>query len=270
MKRTILSIVIGLVVVVIIAASIFYFKLNSIIKRTVEAQASESLDLKTSVDSAHFSLFGGKLALDGVAVASPQGFSAPQMLWLDEGNVAVKYGQLRDDPIRIPSLTLDKPRLLIEQAGGKLNFQGLVQKQQAAKGEKPLLLIIDTLTIRNATVVLRPGLPGLEKEITIPIPNLTLHNIGNADGNSNGAALKQVVTEVVTALVNQSTQAGNVPDMLKGMLRDQARQVEQEVLGRIRNVTDQLDKNLKGVGGDQVDKVSGQLDKLLGGSKDKK
>lgn len=278
MKKLALRIVLGLLLLIIIAASIFYFKLNSIIKHTIERQATASLDLQTTLDSAHLSLLGGQLDLSGLQVSNPPGYSAPQILTLDDGNVTVKYGQLRDDPIHIPSLTLKKPRVIIEQSGGKFNFHGLVEKQRASKTppDQQMKVIIDTLHISDASVVLRPGLPGLSQELTIPIPTVTLHNIGNADGNQNGAALKQIITEVVLSLVDQSGKAGNLPAELKAQLEGQLQQVQAELGHQIDQVTGQVQKSVENATNDvnkkiskESDKLSGKLDKVLGGGKDK-
>ena len=190
MKKLIIRIGLGVIGLVLIVLLILYFRLNGIVKRTVEQQATNSLNLQTEVGGAQLSLFGGSLSLDEIQIASPQGFAAPFMLRLEEGDVKVKYGQLRQDPIRITSLVLDEPRLVIEQTNGKFNFSALTELS-SRDTQDPMKLIIDDLQIKDATVVLRPGLPGLQNELKVPIPSLTLKNVGTGDGAENGAAARK-------------------------------------------------------------------------------
>src|SRR6185295_1329881 len=117
----------------------------------VETQATASLNTPTKVGGASVSIFGGKVGLDDIAVSSPQGFSAPQMVSLDGLNVAVSYGQLRKDPITVDQIVIDKPNLVIEQSGGKFNFKVLMDQQpkQPEGGKEPMRLIIIDLQVNN-------------------------------------------------------------------------------------------------------------------------
>ena len=264
LRRTLLVVVLLLVV----AGVVVYLYLDSILKSTVETQATDSLNLTTTLDSAHLAIFGGEVTLKQLQVASPQGFAAEHMLGLGRLNVAVKYGQLGKDPIHIQSINIDSPRLVIEQVNNKVNFKVLMDQQSKtappptpAKGEdrpkgQPIRVVIEQMDITNAQVVIRPGLPGLDKEITIPIPSIAIKNIGNADGADNGAAMKDVVMQVVTALANKASESG----ALSGILRDALKANVQEIAGKLNkefqkqiggittqlgNVTDKLPADLK-------------------------
>jgi len=79
----------------VVAGLIAYLGLDRILKSTVEKQSSASLKLSTTLNSARLSLFGGKVNLNRLRIASPQGFSAPHMLELGDVDLAVSYGQLR-------------------------------------------------------------------------------------------------------------------------------------------------------------------------------
>ena len=270
--RLIRRIVLGLLLLVIIAGVIVYFNLNRIVRRTIEVQATDSLNLNTSLNSASLSLFGGKLDLGNMAIASPPGYRAPDIMSFDQARIAVNYGQLRQQPVRISSITIDKPKFVIEQVGGKFNVQSAMEMVPKRSGE-PMRLVIDKLTVNNATVILRPGLPGLEKnEIAIPIPSMVLNNIGSDASAQNGAAIKDVVVKVLQAALEQSGKAGNLPDQLKNALQANAQAMS-------RQIQSEIDTPLKGTGlegigktlGGQIDKnVGGGLDKILGGSKEKK
>src|SRR5215470_269984 len=144
-----------LVSLLVVAGAIAYFAFDGILKRAVEKESSNSLKLSTTLNSARLSLFGGKVNLNRLRIASPKGFSAPHMLELRDIDLAVRYGQLREDPITVQSLTLDQPRLVIEQSNGALNFKKAVEGMPASErsSEKPIKLIIDELKIQEAQVV---------------------------------------------------------------------------------------------------------------------
>lgn len=221
MKRFLKWAVLVVLVLVVAGGLIVYFSLNSIVKSTVEKQATSSLALETKLDSANMSLFGGKLNLDDLTFGSPKGFGAPYMLTLDDADVAVKLGELRKEPVHISSVTLNKPKLVIERANNQFNFKAAMD-QMPPSDPNPMKLVIDDLTVKDAVVVIRPGIaiPGisLPEEITLTVPTVNLKNIGNGDGSQNGAAMKDVVMQVITVLAADAANSGKLPDQLKALM----------------------------------------------------
>jgi hypothetical protein len=216
LRRTVLI----LVPLLILAGVVVYLKLDGILKTAVEGQTSTSLNLNASLQSARLSLLGGKVNLHQFRIASPRGFSAPHMLGLGDVDLSVKYGQLRKDPIHVESLTLDRPRLVIEQSNGTMNFKRAMDLVPAheSSSQKPVKLVIDELKIQDAQVVIHPGLPGVAEEITVPVPSISLRNIGSGSGSQNGAAIKDVAMQVITALATSAAASGSLPAELKAML----------------------------------------------------
>lgn len=252
---------IGLVVLLllIIGIACLYFYRNSLIRSAVESQANSSLGVKTTLGSANLGIFGGTLSLGDLKIGSPSGFTADQMFTLGELGLGVNYSDLRKEPIHVNKITIDKPNVMIEMANGKFNFQALMDQMggntpppttKDGKPAEPVKLIIDELTLKDATV--RVKAPLLPKEITVNIPSVTLNNIGNADGAANGAAIKDVVVAMMSGLAASASNS----DLLKNfggfdkLLGDQANQV----MGKIS-------KQLQA----QVGKITGQLDKVIGG-----
>jgi hypothetical protein len=208
--------------------ALLWINLNRIVEHTVETQATAQLNLKTELDGATLSIFGGQVTLKDLTIASPPGFSAPQMFRLQDANVAVKINELRGEPVRVQSIRLDKPRLVVERTGNTFNFKKameLMPKQPETPPDqtKPLRLIIDDLTITDPVVVVRPGqinFPGitLPEEITIPIPTITLKNIGTDENAQNGAAVKDVVMQVITVMAANAANSDQLPDQLKNLM----------------------------------------------------
>ena len=217
-------------VVVIIGA--VWLNLAHIFKTEVEKESTNSLHLTTTLGGASISLFGGKLGLHGLAIASPHGFSAPQMLEVVDLDVGVLYRDLRNDPIHVEALNIDRLKLVIEQSGGALNFRKAMEVLPPSDSNKPpMKLVIDTLELREAQVVIRPGLPGLQQEMVVLVPTLSMRNIGRGTGAHNGAAIREVAMRVMSALAEKAAESDQVPAELKAILHLNAAQLAGD-LGR--------------------------------------
>ncbi|HEY6908939.1 MAG TPA: hypothetical protein VI356_06200 [Myxococcales bacterium] len=209
-------VVVALVVVLLGAV---WLSLDHIVRTAVEREGTKSLRLATTLNTATVSLLGGKLGLHGLGIASPRGFSAPEMLEVGKVRVDVRYAELRKEPIHVDALTIEKPRLVIEQSGGALNFRKAMELlPQSDPNKPPMKLVIDRLDVKDAQVVIRPGLPGLSHEIVVPVPALTLKDLGHGKGADNGAAIKEVAMQVIGALAAKAAESDGVPGELKALL----------------------------------------------------
>jgi len=289
-----------LILLLLIGGGLFvYFYLDRIVRHTVETQATAQLNLKTELGGAHVSLLGGSVNLNRLTIASPEGFQAQQMFSLGQADVAAKVSELRDDPVRVSNITLNQPKLVIENSGGTFNFKKAMElmpktEQKPADQEKPLKVVIGDLTIKDPTVVVRPGkfnIPGvtLPEEIPISIPTISMKNIGTGEGSENGAAVKDVVMQVITAMASSAANSGKLPAELQGLLNvnvnqmvsgltAEARKRIAEALpgdaGRIASEIladpNALLKNPGAVVGAQVDQLKGQAQaeaqKRIGGA----
>ena len=278
LRRTVLV----LVTLLVVAGVIAYFSLDAILKRTVEEQSTKSLKLSTTLNSAHLSLFGGKLKLNQLHIGSPRGFSAPQMLMLSNIDVAVRYRQLRNDPIHVQSLTLKQPRLVIEQSSGAVNFKKAMDQMPASDSasEKPVKLIIDELKMEDAQVFIHPGLPGVRQEIVVPVPSITLKNVGSGRGSQNGAAIKDVAMVVITALAGSAAQSGSLPPELKAILQlnvgqvagklgaEAQKQIAAAIPGELGNRLSKVAGDPQTLAKDPSNMLQGEVGGILGGKKD--
>lgn len=224
MKRIVKRSCLGALVVAIVVVIVVLLSLDGIIRRTVASQSTASLNLQTRLDSASLSLRGGQLSLDGLSIAAPPGFGAVEMFALKSVAVTVSYAQLAGDPIHINQITLQSPRLVVEHRSGRMNVMAAIQGMP--KGENSdsskLRLIIDAMELKETTVVFRPGIPLLKAEYTFVLPTIALQNIGNADGAASGAAIKDVLTLVLTAIMQKAGESDALPVGLGALFRKDA------------------------------------------------
>lgn len=237
-------IALALVVLCVAGGFVAYLTFNSVLRSAIEQQAGKSLNLPTTLGSARLSLFGGSFSLGDLKIGSPAGFEAPEMLSLGGASVRVSYSELRKDPVRIAEVVIDRPRLVIEQKDGKFNFQSLSQPAESpappqGESSEPTRVIISSIEVKDAEVVLRPGLPGLAEELTLRVPTFALKDIGSGEGNQNGAELKRVAGEVAVALAERASASGKLPAELGRLLTadvDQLKaKLKQEVTGRVQD-----------------------------------
>ena len=260
-----------IILLLLIGGGIFvWLNLNGIIERTVESQATAQLNLNTELEGARLSVFGGELNLDDLRIASPQGFTAPQMFSLDNADVNVKLGELRGDPVRVQKVTLNRPQLVIERTGNAFNFKRAMElmpqtPQKPADQAEPLKVVINELTVKDPTVVVRPGqinIPGLTlpKELTLTIPTVTLRDIGTGEGADNGAAVKDVIMQVITMMAASAANSGQLPAELQNLMNVDVQQV---VSGLTDEARRRIVQALPGEAGQVVSKVLEDPNALL-------
>ena len=264
MKKYIKWIVLAVVVVVIAGLGIVWANLNSIVRRTVERQATSSLDLQTTLGGANVSLLGGSVSLKDLNIASPPGYKAVPMFSLGQAGVNVALSDLRGDPVHIKHITIDSPHVVIEANGTKLNFQAVMEQQsktptdpKTGSTEPPMKVVIDQLDVTGVQVALRPGLkiPNVKDEYVITLPTIGLKNIGNDDNAQNGVAIKEVVALLLTTFAEKAAESDQLPPELKQLLSMNIDQVKAQLTNRLK---DEVSK--------QLDKVGGSVGKQLDGA----
>lgn len=263
-------VLIGVIIVIMLG-------LDGFIRRTIVSESEQQLELSAQLADADFSIFGGRLHLSDYAIGSPQGFQAPAMFSVGGLDVAVSYSELRQDPVRIREIIIDAPELVIEYGGGQFNYQVLIENasrpspQEQDPDEEPVRMIIDQLTIDRASVVLRLAgikeqpllgaidLSGLEirDEYRLTLPKLDMRSIGTGEGAENGAAIREVVMQVVAALTAAAAESEDLPKELRMVLAGNLDQVMDAVGAEARR---QLDKALEEIDGEAGELLKGVLE----------
>ncbi len=281
--------VILIVLAVVAGVAALYLSLDGIVKRVVEMEGTAQLNVPTTLGGASLGLLHGTVGLTELAVGSPAGFTAPQMLTV--GGLTVDTGgitHLRDKPIRVADVELKAPHLVVEQKGTTLNVKQLLAglpgrdaagrpaPSPATADQNPVRLVIDHLAITGATVDLIPdaggaassalgGLGGnlgraaghvagqaLDKQVkpvTVTLPTLDLKDIGNTDGKMQGAEIKDVAAAVIEAMAAAAAKSEDLP-FDPGLMS-----------GNLDSVKDKVGSQVQG----QLDKLPGGAGKVLGG-----
>lgn len=251
--KTALKIVVGLLVLLVIAAVVAFVFLRSnadtIAERLIERGGTRALGVETTVDAAKVGLGDGSLAIDGLAVANPPigagageaGYASERFLTLENGAVSIDPRTIAD-AVRggtavIPELTLSGITVNLERVGGASNYRQILDNLGAfEKGGEPAPpeegganVVVRRLTLSDITVNARynpgPGLGALAgqvaeiADVSVSVPEITLTDIGTAEPIS----VAELTGVVVKALLEASANAAGeqLPGDLRETLRNQ-------------------------------------------------
>ena len=260
-------IVLAVLAIIVIGALVVYMNLNRIVRATVEKQSTASLNQQTSLQSANVSLFGGDVSLNNFQITSPSGFQSPTMMSLGGIDVETSFGELRQDPIHISSIGITDPKMVIEMKGTSFNIKqfidGLPPGDPKPQEGEPIKLVINSLSVNGAQVIFRPdvaalssipglGDAGIKSEYVLSIPPIQMKNIGTGEGAENGAAIKEVVTLLVTELAAKAAESEQLPPEVRQLL---SLNVEQ--------ITELAKQKISEEVGKQLDRVSQEISKDL-------
>jgi hypothetical protein len=295
-KRLIIAGVVLVVLLVVGAFAAIYY-INDLVKLGVEKGGTVALGTKTTLSSADISVFGGHGALNGLAVANPQGFKAPDFLSLGKGELAVSLSSLRQDVVEIPKLELSTIRVSLERKDGKTNYKVILDNLAKLPSGSPnkggsdtpgKKFIVKDLRIDDVKVsVDMLDTPVSLGAIVVPIEQVHLTDVGTA---SKGLPMADIAGIIVRAVLSAAGENGKgiIPTDILGDLQGQLGalgdlsslgvKLETKVgaeLGKAAEKAQQeIEKGLKGA----ADKVQDSLQKgagealkgILGGDKDKK
>ncbi len=219
--RIIKWLVILLVLVIVVAIVAVTSFLGPIIKTAVENAGPSTIGVPLALAKADVSIRSGQVDLENFAVGNPEGFKSENLFKVARVHVDLDVPSVVRDTIVIREILIDAPEITFEQtlAGnniGKL-LAGLEEKGKAGEqkeGEKKeeekgkpegaaKKVVIENFLITNGKI--RLSALGLgDNSIPIPLPTIHLQNIGK---ESNGASVKEVITQVVKAIVESVTKA---------------------------------------------------------------
>ncbi len=301
--KTLLKIVVALVVVLLIVVGVVLMKIDSIAKAAVEKGGTYALGVETTVDSIDISLFGGKLAMDGLTAGNPDGYPAPHLLRSGHFGISVTPGSIRTDTVEIPEIVIDGLDVHIEKnkETGKYNVQVVTDHLKSLSKDKPeepkedekpgKQFMVKRLEVRNitATVDLPTGVTTPIKPPDIVLENVTKDNVPIGELiaqmfpaimmgvlQSHAAELEGLAEQLGTDLVGAAEALGGNAAALANQASEQAIKALEEGKKVVEGAAEDVGETVKGVA-DEADKtikdaakgIGDGLGGLLGGEKKK-
>jgi len=197
------KLLITVVLIVIIALAAVYFYRNALVKTAVEEAGDYALGVKTNLGAAGLNIGGGSLSLDDYSIHNPEGFEGEKSLHLKHGLLDVQGGSILDDEVVVDSLVLEGFRLSLEQIGKDGNYltimNNLKKFDMSSSSESNKRLKINKVMLRDIGVDASLTLLGKKQaEKSFTVDNITLENVGGAEGTTVAGVIKTVVTAVLT------------------------------------------------------------------------
>lgn len=250
--KVILGIVLVLALIAVIGVFLFLQNINAIVKTTVETIGPKVTLTEVGLNEANIQLKDGRAELYGLSIANPQGFSAANLLQMDNVVVDIDPATVADDVIVINEILIDGAQLLAEQKGLKdTNIQALMDnlEKSSAGGESAatgteetssdVRLMVEKLTFANSKVELKTEQMG---DYEMLLPTLDVANIGD---KQTGLAPNELATALLRPVLQQVRQ--EVGAELEDRAKEKAKAKLQEELDKKISPEDR--KKLEGLKG---------------------
>ena len=212
----------AVVIVLVIGVIAFHTFSGSIIKAGVEKAAAKTLKVGVDINDISLSILGGSVAINGLIINNPPGYTYKNLLELNKTNIAVNIRSLMQDTVHIKEVKLDGMDLVVEQKGFSNNLQEILkglpsakdQQGQPAAGKK---LVIDNLEITNIRVKVKLlPMPGKADTIPLNLAPIKMTNLGGDNKLDTAKLSAKIMVAITEGIAKQG--AGLLPDdMLKTM-----------------------------------------------------
>lgn len=238
-KKILIGTGVGILVVIASVVIIVGFFLGDIVKKGMETVGPKITQTTLTVDSIHVSILTGSGGVNGLVLGNPEGFKSTNAISVGKAAVSVTPLSVLGDKIVIKSVEVREPEINFEgNPFGANNLQKIMDNVSAFTGgpqdktadtnapakpgaPKPAkkLQVDDFLIVGAKVHAIISGVPGLGiKEITLPLPDIHLSNLGQGpDGITPAALIKEVLGQVTTATIKAvASSAGDATKTLGG------------------------------------------------------
>lgn len=205
----------GLAVIAVVAAAFF---LGSIVKAGVTTVGPKLTGTKVELAGARISPLDGSGTLTGFLVGNPAGWQSDRAFYLGEIHLDVEPRSLLGDTIVVEEIRIDRPQFFYETKIVTSNIKELLDHIEKAtgggqagtsEGGTAKKIVLKKFVLQNGEVTLGAGTAAL----TVPMPALTLTDLGVKEGGLTPAQLstaimRQVLANVVSAAASAAAQIG--------------------------------------------------------------
>ena len=243
MKKILLASVAAILVLLIGALGYLYFSLNTLVKKAVETVGPQITKTDVRLASASLSPFSGSGRLNGFVVGNPEGFKGPYALKFGSIAVSVDKASLLKETIVVNSIVIRNPAIALIGTPfgnnlGKLlnNIQsGSSKSKEPAKSGSSKKFIVKEVVISGAKVDVAASALDQKVQQTLPIPDITLRNIGS-DGS--GVSASDLARQILVPIIN-----GAVKEGVNTLAKQGIQQLQKQGVGKLQKALPGLFKN---------------------------
>lgn len=215
-------VVVLLVLALVVGAGVWYFvsyRLDSLIETRIEQAGSASFGSRVSVGAVTTNIRDGSLQISNITVANPPGFKSPNAFSLDSIQAAVDYANFD-----IQRVVIDKPSIVIEEIGGKTNFEQMLaelermEAEPAGPGADEPQIVLRHFRMNESRAAFQSE--SLDRYTDVEIDAVELHDIRGTPTEVAKVIAREVLDEVT---------AEAATELLKAQAGKKYEEVEQKV-----------------------------------------
>ena len=186
--------------------------LDDIAKSAIQNYGSAMTQAKVKVGKVQLSPSSGQGSIHDLGIGNPKGFKTAHALVVGKIEFNVDIATVTDHVIVIRSIAIEAPDVVYEKGEGLTNFDALMRNISVYIGETAppgsgsssgRKLIVDSLTIRGAKAHASAPLWS-SKIVDIDLPDITLKNIGRAQGGVTPGELGGIVANAIRSRLTES------------------------------------------------------------------
>ena len=211
MKKLIVRLILGLVIVLVLVVVGSFLFLGTIVKSGVEKVGPRVTKVPVKLDSAKISIFGGSGELKGFVISNPEGYKTPEAIKVGTMTLSIAPGSVLKEKKHIRLVKVEGPEItyetdlkgsnlgkLLENVGGSAeqDKKAPTKDQQTSKTK----LQVDEFVITGGKVRVSAsvmGLQGTERQQDIPLPEIRIKDLGQGPEGITPAELSKRVLSVV-------------------------------------------------------------------------
>jgi hypothetical protein len=233
----------GLVLVLVaLGAGVLYTmsNLDRLVANAIEKHGSDVTQTRVGVEGVKISVREGRGDIQGLTIASPEGFDAGDAFSLGHITLDIDLGSLRKTPVVIDEILVQTPKVVaVFAADGTSNIDELRKRVQShvpsgggtsgnSKSNEAKLRI-RKLSFEGGTIELDASALGLE-ERSLDLGAIHMTDIGGADG----ATADQIATIILSRLA-KDTARDIAESAVKHQIEDRLGDEAKGLLDKLRN-----------------------------------
>ena len=242
------KIIIGIIVILLIAAFILVASINQIVKTAVNTYVPEITKTAVNLEEVDLKLLKGSFKIEDLDIRNPSGFSDNSIFSLDKVLLKVDLASLTKDVIIIDKLEVKDAEFLYEIRNGASNLGVLMTninsylspssgKKEVAPAEESTKpgkkVFIRELVFTDGEVKVAATLMKNDtKKIEIKIPDIIVNNIGTQE---NGLPIGDAIAKSLSIFVNEAVKVA-VSAVSEGVISDVARKASEKLDSAIKGL----------------------------------
>ncbi len=240
--KKVLIVLLVLIAIIAIGVTVFFGKLDGLIKEAIETEGTAALGSQVTVGAVETDLLNGKAVIDSMAIANVAGYQAPFAIKINKLQADVDYqNQL------IEEILIEEPIINAELKGTRSNFQDLIANMPAATepaAEEPVgdspVITIKAFKLNRATVNLLSDQLGSRSFV---MDDLALYDLVGTPEQISETITMRLTNHISSQVSSYAAQE------LQNRVKDEVKKrVESEVNEKVNEaLQDKLGDKLKGL-----------------------